>query len=107
MSSCIEIVMLAASESRLTTKSTASKKDDNGLHEGGLDMSSSLSTVAGTMRRDRTARGATLDSMTKQRSAGRQTGRNEQSDQANRASANESKEAQPDRASEVLSTNEG
>jgi hypothetical protein len=106
VSSCIDNVMLAASESRLTIKSTASKKDDKGLHEGGLDLSSSPSTVAGTMRRDRTARGATLDRMTKQRSAGRQTGRNAQSDQAERASANASKQGQPESESEVLHTNE-
>ena len=102
MSSCIERVARAASGSRLTIESTASIKEEYGWHDGGFDLSSSWSTVPDMMSRDNTIRGATLDRITKQRSAGRETGGNEHKDQAKRASANATEHAQPERESVML-----
>jgi hypothetical protein len=102
MRSCIERVARAASGSRLLIRSTASRKEEYGWHEGGLDLSSSWSVVPGMTRRDKTESGATLERMTKQRRAGRDTGGNEHRDQAKRASANAGKQEQPERESVVL-----
>jgi hypothetical protein len=68
-------------------ESTASRNDEYGWHAGGLVLSSSRSAVPETISRDKTVRGATLDSVTKHRRAGSETGGNEHRDQAKRASA--------------------
>jgi hypothetical protein len=102
MSSCIESVASAASGSRFTIESTASRKEEYGWHDGGLDLSSSWSTLPEIMSRDKTVRGATLDKITKERSAGRETGGNEHKDHAKRASANATKHARPERESAML-----
>ena len=102
ISSCIESVARAASGSRFTIESTASRKEEYGWHDGGLDLSSSWSTLPEIMSRDKTVRGATLDRMTKERSAGRETGGNEHRDHAKRASANAPKHARPERESVML-----
>jgi hypothetical protein len=106
MRSCMESVARAASGSRLMIKSTASRKDEYGWHDGGLDLSSSWSAVPGMTSLDMTMRGATLERMTKQRRAGRETGGNELRDQAKRASAKACKHEQPERESVVLQQND-
>ena len=102
MRSCMESVARAASGSRLMIKSTASRKEQYGWHDGGLDLSSSWSGVPGIMSLDNTVRGATLERMTKHRRAGRETGGNEHKDQAKIASAIACKQEQPERESVVL-----
>lgn len=98
----MESVARAASGSRLMIKSTASRNEEYGWHDGGLHLSSSWSAVPGMTSRDRAVSGATLERMTKQRRAGRETGGNEHRDQAKRASANACRQEQPERESVVL-----